>query len=334
MNELLMKQSSPHVRRTGSVAGMMFDVIVALLPIYIMAFYYNGIRAIWLGLAGVVSAVGFSALSALLSRRPLDLSDFTPVITGLIIPILMPADIPYYVIAVAEFVAIMVVKFPFGGTGENLFNPSAVGFAAVALCWPSLVFSYPGGTSPAYSLTIGAVPDYDILEMLLGKVPGPMGASCILVILASGLFLAIKKDINWRTPVFFLLSFGILSLIFRRITATALESALYELCSGMIVFGGVFMMSEPVTSPKNAYAVSVYSFIGGVVAYLFRRFGGFEDGFIFALILLNVIAPLFDDIFEAALHLSRNGRMNFRNLRAELGKNGFVRGKNGGGLDG
>ena len=115
-----------------------------------------------------------------------------------------------------------MVKLPFGGTGYNLFNPAAVGFASVALCWPELVYRYPAvlrtlsvfgenaekaATSPAHSLAIGAVPEYDVLDLLLGSAPGPMGATNILVIVACGVFLIVRKAVNWRTPVFFLLTY-------------------------------------------------------------------------------------------------------------------------------
>ena len=123
----------------------------------------------------------------------------------------MPADIPYYVIFFATMVAILVVKYPFGGTGNNLFNPAAVGFASVALCWPNLVFRYPAAMqtlrlfgentvrfaeSPAASLARGAVPEDTVFDLLIGNTAGPMGTVNILVIIASGIFLIVRKVVN------------------------------------------------------------------------------------------------------------------------------------------
>ena len=121
MKERLMFQNAPHVRQSESVVTMMTDVIVALLPIYLIAFFYHGARSIVLGLVGVISCCLLSLIGSLLLREK-PVLDFTPVITGLIIPLLLPADIPYYIVFSACAVAIFVVKIPFGGTGNNLFR--------------------------------------------------------------------------------------------------------------------------------------------------------------------------------------------------------------------
>ena len=321
MNEKLMFQNAPHVRQSESVLTIMTDVVVALIPLYVMSFFYYGARAVVLGICGAVSCLVFSAVAALvLGERP-NLRDLTPIITGLIIPLLMPADISYGIVISACAVAILVVKFPFGGTGNNLFNPAAVGFASVALCWPNLVFKYPAvlrtlsvfgenadkaAVSPAHSLAIGAVPDYDILDMLLGSAPGPMGATNILVIAACGIFLIVRKAVNWRTPVFFLLTYGAFCAMFPRIGGSGFDALCYELFSGMIVFGAFFMLSEPVTSPKRDFGKLLYSITAGIVVFLFGYFGGFEDGFVYALIILNVFTPVFDTVCENVLHLYRN----------------------------
>ena len=321
MREKLMFQNAPHVRQSETVFTIMTDVIIALVPLYVMSFFYYGARAVMLGLCGVISCLAFSVIGSIVSRARPNIRDLTPVITGLMIPLLMPADIPYRVVLAACAVAILVVKFPFGGTGNNLFNPAAVGFASVALCWPDLVFKYPAvlrtlsvfgenaekaAVSPAHSLAIGAVPEYDVLDLLLGSVPGPMGATNILVIVACGIFLIVRKAVNWRTPVFFLLTYGICSALFPRIGGSGFEALCYELFSGMIVFGAFFMLSEPVTSPKHDFGKLLYSAAAGIVVFLFGHFGGFEDGFVYALIIMNVFTPVFDTVCENALHLYRN----------------------------
>lgn len=321
MRENLMRQAAPHVRQSESVLTMMTDVVIALLPLYLMSFFYYGVRAIVLGLFGVICCAGFSAASTLIIGNKVNFRDLTPAITGLIIPLLMPADVPYYVIAAASAIAILVVKFPFGGTGNNLFNPAAVGYAAVAICWPEVVFKYPAvlqhinvfgesaavsATSPAASIAMGAVPEYDILDLLLGSVPGQMGTTNILVIVACGIYLIVRKAVNWRTPVFFLLTCGLLSIAFPRIQGPAFETMCYELFSGMLVFGAFFMLPEPVTSPKRDFGKLLYSVVSGIVVVLFRYFGGLEAGFVYALIVLNVFAPLFDKVCESFLHIYRH----------------------------
>lgn len=320
MKEKLMFQNAPHVRQSESVVTMMTDVIVALLPIYLMAFFYHGARSLVLGLCGALCCSVLSVLGALLLREK-PVPDLTPIITGLIIPLLLPADIPYYVVISACAVAIFVVKIPFGGTGSNLFNPAAVGFASVAICWPELVFRYPAtmqaieifgestakiAQSPAYSLSLGAVPDYNILDMLLGSAPGPMGATNILVVAACGIFLIVKKAINWITPVSFIVPYALLCLLFPRIGGSPFEALCYELFSGTVVFGAFFMLTEPVTSPKRDFGKLMAGISSAIVVFLFRYFGGFEMGFASALIVMNVFSPIYDAICESVLHVSRH----------------------------
>ncbi len=332
MKDRLMFQNAPHVRQSESVITMMADVILALLPVYLMCFFYYGTRSLVLGLCGAFFCCAFSAIgSLLLHEKPVP--DLTPVITGLIIPLLMPADIPYYILISACAVAIMVVKLPFGGTGSNLFNPAAVGFASVAICWPELVFRYPAtmqnievfgettakfAQSPAYSLSLGAVPDYNVLDMLLGSAPGPMGATNILIVVACGIFLIIKKAVNWITPVSFLVPYAILCLLFPRIGGSAFDALCFELFSGTIVFGAFFMLTEPVTSPKRDFGKFMAGISSAVVVFLFRYFGGFEMGFASALIVMNVFSPLFDAACENVLHVLRHRDAIVSTFRADL----------------
>lgn len=320
MKDKLMFQNAPHVRQSESVVTIMSGVIFALLPIYLMSFFYYGARSLVLGICGAVFCCAFSAIGSLLLREK-PVPDLTPVITGLIIPLLMPADIPYYIVISACAVAILVVKFPFGGTGSNLFNPAAVGFASAAICWPEFVFRYPAAMqsieifgettakiarSPAYSLSLGAVPDYNVLDMLLGSAPGPMGATNILVVAACGIFLIVKKAVNWITPVSFLAPYALLCLLFPRIGGSPFDALCYELFSGTVVFGAFFMLTEPVTSPKRDFGKLMAGISSAVVVFLFRYFGGFEMGFASALIVMNVFSPLFDSVCENVLHVFRH----------------------------
>ena len=331
MKENLMFQNAPHVRQSESVVTMMWDVVLALLPVYLMSFFYHGPRSLVLGFCGVVSCTVFSLFGSIVLREK-PVPDLTPAITGLIIPLLMPADIPYFVIIAACAVAILVVKVPFGGTGNNLFNPAAVGFASVAICWPEKVFSYPvtmqsievfGETtvqkvqSPAYSLALGAVPDYEVLDMLLGSAPGPMGATNILVLVACGIFLIVRKAVTWVSPVSFLASYAVLCVSFPRIGGSAFDALCYELFSGMLIFGAFFMLTEPVTSPKRDFGKLMAGVATGVAVFLFRYFGEFEMGFASALILMNVFSPLFDEACEGVLHVYRHRDSLIRSFKAE-----------------
>ena len=179
----------------------------------------------------------------------------------------MPATIDYWIVSVAACFAIIVAKHPFGGVGHNVFNPAAVGFSFVAICFGNKLFTYPiplehiqvfgkvesiVGTSPAFTLGLGGIPKYDLLDILQGNFPGPMGATNILVILTCLLFLVSRNTVRWVTPVCFFVTTAVVSFLFPRIggvidssVSIRLYSVWYEMTSGMILFGGVFMLGTP-----------------------------------------------------------------------------------------
>lgn len=140
---LQYKPIAPYVRNRDTAFAVMMDVVIALLPLYFMAFYFFGLRALLLGLASTAAAVVSDFVCILLEGKRPYLRDISSVVTGMILPLLMSAATPYYVVVSASVFAIVFVKHVFGGVGQSAFNPAAAGFAFAAACWPAQVFSYP-----------------------------------------------------------------------------------------------------------------------------------------------------------------------------------------------
>jgi electron transport complex protein RnfD len=217
--------------------------------------------------------------------------------------------------------AIVVAKHPFGGTGNNIFNPAAAGFAFVAVCWPKAVFSYPMVFdrisplapdvsvrlvgSPLHALQLGGVPTTDIMDMLLGNCPGPMGATNILVLMTCLIYLAVRKSASLRMALSFLAGAAIVAAVFVRAPLTPLYSVLYELMSGLALFGAVFLINDPVTSPRRKDAMVVYGFLTGAVFLLLRRWGRFEESLPFAILLMNALVWSIDIMCEHFAHALR-----------------------------
>ena len=321
------KSNAPYIRYHESSRTVMSDIIIALLPLYIMAAYYYGVRAILLGAVGVLSSVVFDCICIKFAGKKINPRDLSAVVTGMILPLMMPATIPFITVVTAAFVAIAVAKHPFGGVGNNLFNPAATGYAFAALCWTNEMYTYPVPMthigialtdtikytqSPAYTLSQSGVPNYDFLDMLLGNFPGPMGATHILVLMACMIFLIYRKTINWQTPVCFLVTAAVLAALFPRIlTGNMLQSVMFELFSGIMIFTSVFILPEPVTSPKRIVAKSIYAAVGAAIAMIYRHFGGLAEGIVFGVLLLNALAPVVDRMGEKIIRTVR---------RAERGK--------------
>lgn len=315
----------PHIRHRDSNRTLTGDVLIVLMALYFMAAYYYGMRAITLGLFAAGVALVCDLLCKLLLRQHFTLRENSSLITALILPMLLPASIPYSILAATVIFSLVVIKYPFGGVGNNLFNPAAGGMAFAAICFPQQVFSYSTPlerldafgtytgrtvTSAAYALKAGGVPSGgDYLEMLLGNVPGPMGATNVLVVCACLLYLVIRRTVRWQGPVFFLLACAGYAYLFPRAPISGLSSVVYELFSGVLVFGAVFMLPEPVTCPKRTVAIVPYAVTTGLVTMMFRHFGGFEEGFPFALLLCNAFMPAFEYLGEMLHRKIRRARI-------------------------
>lgn len=320
---MLQAYNPPHIRYKDSNKTVMDDVLIVFLALYFMAAYYYGARAVLLGLFAAGTALLCDVVCKIVLRRKITIRERSSIVTGLMIPLLMPASVPYSIAAVAVVFALVVVKYPFGGEGHNLFNPAAAGFAFAAICFPKEVFSYPAPLehlpladaagaktvlSSAYALKAGGVPTGDLLEVLLGNVAGPMGATHVLVVCACLLYLLVRGVAHWQSPVFFLGTCALFAFLFPRASISGISSVLYELSSGFLFFGAVFMMTDPVTSPKRGGSAALYAVVAGVATMLFRRFGGFEEGFPFALLLCNAFSQNFDFLGEIVYRRLRRGQ--------------------------
>ncbi|MGI5966556.1 RnfABCDGE type electron transport complex subunit D [Anaerotruncus rubiinfantis] len=326
----LTKHPAPHIRYQESNRTLMADMILLQLVLFVPAVVYYGLRVLVIAAITVATAVLCDGACTLLRGKKLNPRDFSPVVTGLIITLCMPATVPYRVVIAAAFFAIVVVKHPFGGTGNNLFNPAAAGLSFAAICWPNQVFMYPQpfesipafgevavklSQNPAFVLKLGGIPTNDITEMILGNYPGPMGATSILVIVACLGYLLFRGTVRWQLPIPFLAACAFVAFLFPRVGTNGVQSMLYELMSGTLLFGAVFMISDPATNPKRDSSMAVYGIFAGLITMLFRYFGGFEESMAFAVLFANAFVPLIDRYNESLHRVIRRKNLEARKAK-------------------
>lgn len=278
------------------------NIILALIVCSFMAAYYNGIRAFYLIVLSCASAIALEFVVRRLFGVKRQSGDWSAAITGLMIPLLMPVAVPFYVIFIAQIIAIVVAKFPFGGYGNNVFNPTAVGVAFACLSWPQHLLSYKepfadlsssvasAGISPASTLLAGGVPHIAFMDALTGNFSGPMGTTAILVICACAIYLIASKTISWVTPFFGLSTIIVISAIFPRLQGSVLSSVAYELICETLLFGFIFMANDPITSPKTNWGRAYYGVLLGLLIMFCRHFGNIELSFVFSLIIANSLS--------------------------------------------
>lgn len=299
----------PYLKSKDTIITMMGDVLLALMPLYIMACFYYGLRPLKSAVISVVTCLVCDYICHKMRKMKIHRTVISSAITGLIITLLFPASAPDWIFIFTSFFAIVIAKAPFGGFADNPFNPAISAFCFSIVCWPATVFSYPAPmstipifgnpiieaeTSPASILKKGGTPYLDSLELLLGDYAGAIGATCTLVILMCALYLIVRRAIKWQIPVAIIVTIAVFAFLFPRVSTGRFDSIIYELFSGIAVFGAFFIATDPVTSPKQNTAIIFYGIGIGLCTMLVRYFGAFESGFPFAVLFMNALTPTLD----------------------------------------
>lgn len=302
----------PFIKGETSVASMMRDMLFAMALLLVLPVARFGLRpAVTAALTALVCMVT-ELLFTLVQTKTTGLNDSGAMVTGMVIALLSPVNVPLWLPCAAGVFAVAVAKGPFGATGRNPFNPAAAGLAFAAICWPQQMFSYAApasgvlpvfgdaavqtAASPAAVLRQGLPPRILPFEMLWGNFAGPAGATAALVIAACGLFLFAKRIAHWEITVCFLFAAAAIAFLFPRAVFDPVSSVKYELLSGSLLFCSVFMVTDPVTSPHTTAARCLYGLLAGALVMAFRWFGAFEQGAAFAVLIADAAAPMLDDM--------------------------------------
>ncbi len=300
----------PYVRLHSRAESPHLDMFIALLPLVIFSAVCYGWRpviVIWCGILGAL--ISECVCSWIMRRRPV-LTDGSALYIGAAIGTLMSPITAYWVPAIGAAFAIVVVKMPFGGNGRYLFQPVAAGMALICQCMIGTVFAYPTTGLATLSLApkievateaslaslirSGSVPSLEGGDLLLGMVPGPIGATAISILVGCMVYLIIRRAISAWTVLPYLATCAILALVFPRIDTVWYTGVWLELCSGYLLFAGIFLLCDPVTSPRHPLGRILYGVLAGTLVMALRHAGRFEDGAAFAVLLVSPIAPLID----------------------------------------
>ena len=289
------------------------SILWAIFALALCGSVLHGARVWLLCLVAVVSAKAMDVLVSMIRRCDYDSTDHSSDIAALIFTLMLPVNIPIYVIAVSVCLSTVVGKHMFGGKDSYPFNLAALTMCCAAVNWPDKVFSavapfakvelFSGYTahatlSNASLIKDGGVPPYGLMDMLLGNYPGVMGADFIIVIVVIGLFMIMRRKITWHVPVTFLVTCGAIAFAFPRIYGfSRVDSIQLELLNGSVFFVALFMLADPVTTPKTPKAKMVFGFATAVMAMVFRYFGSFDIGTCFALLLIDPLEGYIERLF-------------------------------------
>ncbi len=291
------------------------DYLFCMVPLIAMAWYLYGLRPVLLVVLSVFVAFICDLLANLLRRTRYQPSDLSSLMFAIIFTMMLPASVPYYVVIIGVSITVLLGKHAFGGYNAYPFHPSAFGFCFVSVCWTQNVYSYPHSfenlglgimstatlhEGVASTLKHGGIPAIDSLDLLIGNYPGPVGTTFCIICLSFLVLLIAHKSTTWHIPVAFLATCALWAMLFPRIQAGALDSVMYEMLSGAIVFSSVFIVAEPTIAPNNTNARLLFGVLFGIGTMIFRYFGVYEMGVCFAALLINPLAAYFDRLFNRA----------------------------------
>lgn len=290
--------SSPHIRDKETTTNIMGQVIVALLPASIFGVYNFGINALITILISVISCVLFEFGYQKFLGIKVTIKDLSAVVTGLLLAMNLPPEIPFWITILGSFFAIIVVKQLFGGLGQNFMNPAlgARCFLLISFTGRMTTFTYDAITTatPLASLKVGE--SVDVMAMFLGTIPGTIGETSAIALLIGGIYLMIRKIINYRIPFFYIASFTLFLIVYALGSGRGFDGSfiLAHLFGGGLMLGAFFMATDYVTSPITSNGRIIFGILLGFLTFLFRIFGGSAEGVSYAIIIGNLLVPLIE----------------------------------------
>ena len=298
MSKLWNVSSNPHVRDNSSTQSIMLDVFMAMIPAAAYGCYQFGFNALFVIIATVATCVLSEYIFEKLMHKPITIYDGSAMVTGMILALNMPPEIPIWIPMLGGVFAIIIVKQLYGGIGQNWMNPALaarcfliISFAAKMTNFSSsrMGFDSTSGVTPLASLKAGE--SVNLLNMFIGRIPGTIGEVSTVALLIGAIYLLVRKVITPRIPFIFILTVAVFSFIFGK---QDLSYVAAQICGGGLVFGAFFMATDYVTSPITPTGQIIYAIFIGLLTGIFRIFGGSTEGVSYAIIIGNIVVPLIE----------------------------------------
>ena len=315
MNKLLVSPS-PHIHTRTSTRSLMTDVVIALLPSVIVSVLYYG----WSAVAILASSVVFCVLleyliTKYLLRKPSTIGDMSAVVTGIILALNLPPAAPWWVAMIGAIVAIGVAKMTFGGLGQNVFNPAITGRVFLLISFPAIMTTWGGakGFLGGADAVTGATPlgivkeglmqgqtldqifsanDFSYLQMLFVNIGGSAGEISALAVIIGFIYMLARKVVRPYITLSILVTVAVFSGIFWLIDPSQYTDPLFNLLTGGVLLGSVFMATDYVTSPMSDKGGIIFGVGIGIITMLIRYFGSYPEGMSFAILIMNSTVPL------------------------------------------
>ncbi|MCA0152109.1 RnfABCDGE type electron transport complex subunit D [Winogradskyella vincentii] len=321
MADPIIISASPHVHSARTSKKVMYDVLYALIPAFLVSIYVFGISALILTSVAIISCIVFEYLiQKYLLKTEITITDGSALITGILLAFNLPTNLPIYMIIVGSLIAIGVAKLSFGGLGYNIFNPALVGRVFLLVCFPVQMTSWPTAIENNLSIdaitgetTLGIIKEGlmygetmttiseripSSMELLLGLTSGSAGEMSALALLLGGIFLIVRKVITWHIPVTIIVTMAIMTGIFWLVNPELYASPIIHILSGGAILGAFYMATDLVTSPMTKKGMVIFAVGIAIITVVIRLFGAYPEGISFAILIMNAFVPLIDKYFK------------------------------------
>lgn len=320
--ETIVVSASPHIHSDRTSRKLMYDVVIALVPAFLVSLYLFGIGAFIVTAVAIISCLFFEfVIQKYILKTTTTISDGSALLTGILLAFNLPSNIPVWMIIVGSLVAIGIAKLSFGGLGFNIFNPALVARVFLLVSFPVQMTSWPSpvvnNTSFADAVT-GATPlgivkeglQYggtmtelsskipSLSELFLGISGGSIGEMSGLALLLGGIYLLVRRVISWHIPVTMLLTIAVMTGIFWLVDPLHYADPLFHLFAGGAILGAFFMATDLVTSPVTRKGMVIFAVGIGVITVVIRLFGAYPEGVSFAILIMNALVPLINKNFK------------------------------------
>ena len=297
MEAKLHVSSSPHFRGNNTTRRIMLDVIIALIPAAVMACVIFGLRSMVLIAICIATCVVLEYISRKIMKRDTTIGDLSAVVTGLLLALNLPVDINPLIAMFGCLIAIVVVKQMFGGIGMNFVNPALAARIVLLVSFPGPMMHWVTAAgapqAAAIDATTSATPlaaeagTYSYIDLLIGRCGGSIGEVCAAALILGGVYLVIRRVISPIIPCVYLATAALMSLVFGL-------DPLYQLLSGGLLLGAIFMATDYTTSPITNPGKVIYAIGCGFFTMLLRNFSNMPEGVSFSILLMNILVPLIE----------------------------------------
>lgn len=298
MSKLLNVSTNPHAVSKETTSNLMLDVILALIPATVWGIYQFGIYAGILVLTSIAACVVAEYIWQKAMKKPVTVGDYSAILTGLLLGMNLPPEVPIWIPIIGGAFAIIIVKQLYGGIGQNFMNPALAARCFLLIAFASIMTNFPSldGVTEATPLAmLKAGESVNLADMFFGFTSGTIGETSALLLLAGGVYLLFRKVITWDIPVIYIGSFAMFMLLFGG-HGLDMSFVAAELCGGGLMLGAFFMATDYVTSPITFKGRILYAVLLGVLTGIIRSFSNMSEGVSFAIIFCNLLVPLLEKI--------------------------------------